>query len=296
MTVYDFTRPVQISREQSREIEGCMESFARQAATVLTSSLRVITHVEMTSLAQRTYAEYVNALDEQTHLAQISLEPLALPAIWQVPVEALMSWVDLLLGGHGGGIQPDRALSEIESAVVSGLLSSLVWELHSSLDPLVTTHPAMTNVSYRPRLAHFVPTTTVLVVVTFIVRQGGREMSSTLALPFTSLLPHLAAQGRDSDLSDRERAARNQAARQLADSIQDVPLRVGVRSRPTTVSPEQLLGLQLGDVIGLDHPADAPLDVFGGDVLLAHGSPGTRDGKLACLVVKSHDGFATPPS
>ncbi|MFY0407023.1 flagellar motor switch protein FliM [Solicola sp. PLA-1-18] len=282
---YDFSRPVQLSREHARVIEGCLEGFARQAATVLTTSLRTICQVGLRSLEQMTYVEYVDTLDEQTHLSLVSLEPLAQPAIWQLPFEALMTWVDLLLGGHGRGEQPDRSLSEIETAVVSGLMAALLEELRSSLDPVVSTTPALAGVSFRPRLAHLVPNVTVLVVATFALRQGDRETTTTLALPFASLLPHLSAQGRSGELSERERASRDEAAVRLAGSIQDVPLDVGVRCRPTTVAPHELVGLQVGDVVRLQHPADAPLDVMGGDVLFAHGTPGTRGQSLACLVI-----------
>ncbi|MDO9379142.1 MAG: flagellar motor switch protein FliM [Nocardioidaceae bacterium] len=285
VVAYDFSRPVKLSREHARVIEGCLEAFARQAAVVLTSSLRTVCHMTLRSLEQMTYVEYVDTLEEQTHLSLLSLEPLAQPGIWQLPVEALMTWVDLQLGGRGHGTQPERALTEIESAVVSGLVDTLLSELRSSLDPVVTTAPTVAGVSYRPRLAHLLPNATVLVVASFELRLGERDLTTTIALPFGSLLPHLSAQGRAGALSERERAARVEAALRLATGMQDVPLDVGVRCRPTTVSPRQLAGLRVGDVVRLDHPADAPLDVVGGDVLFAHGTPGTRGQSLACLVV-----------
>ena len=45
-------------------LQVALDGFCRQATTVFTSSLRTVCAVTLTSIEQRTYAEYVDSLDE----------------------------------------------------------------------------------------------------------------------------------------------------------------------------------------------------------------------------------------
>ena len=56
---YDFRRPNKFSREHVRALQIVNETFARQFATVLASTLRAVSHVSLTSVDQLTYDEYI---------------------------------------------------------------------------------------------------------------------------------------------------------------------------------------------------------------------------------------------
>jgi flagellar motor switch protein FliM len=67
--------------------------------------------------------------------------------------------------------------------------------------------------------------------------------------------------------------------------MQEVPIEVAVRFRGTLADPLELSGLEVGDVVRLKHPAQAPLDVTAADVVFAHATPGAQGTRLAALVV-----------
>src|SRR5262245_45337120 len=71
---YDFRRPTKLSREYVRRLQIVYETFARRYATLLTSTLRVVSHVTLVSIEQLTYDEYVASLANPTMLAMITLE------------------------------------------------------------------------------------------------------------------------------------------------------------------------------------------------------------------------------
>lgn len=284
--LYDFRRPIQLSREHQRTLQLGFDSFARQATTVFTSALRTICQVTLTGIEQRTYNEYVESLGAHTYLTLFSAEPMPGSGMLQMPVSAIMSCVDHMLGGPGSDDQPDqRQLTEIESGVVHGLLERLLAEMRYSLAAVIPLEPAIIGTEYSPQFAQVAGTNDVMVVTAFELRINERDHQMTVCLPFTGLLPHLHEAANPGPVSERERLQRAHAAELLAEQITHVPVDVAVRFRPTRLAPGVLSGLKPGDVLRLSHPAAAPLDVSVDGGTFAHAKPGAKGKRLAAQIV-----------
>jgi flagellar motor switch protein FliM len=282
---YDFRRPIQLSREHSRILQLGFDGFARQATTVFTSSLRTVCQVSLNTIEQRSYAEYVDSLDASTYLTLFSADPMPGLGVLEIPLAATMACVDHMLGGPGHGDQPERPLTEIESGVIGGLIERLLGEMRYSLAPLVPLDPAVTGVEYSPQFAQVAGAADVMVVSSFDLRIDERQHRVTVCLPFSGLLPHLAAAAAPAPASDRERVKRAEAAERLQARFETVPLDVAVRFRTTRLGPDALAELKPGDVVRLNHPGSAPLDVTVDDTTFAHATAGAQGQRLAALIV-----------
>lgn len=282
---YDFRRPIQLSREHSRTLQLGFDGFARQATTVLTSSLRTVCQVTLSSIEQRSYTEYVDSLNASTYLTMFSAEPMPGLGVLEIPLVATMACVDHMLGGPGNPDQPDRPLTEIEGGVIGGLIERLLGEMRYSLAPIVELEPAVTGIEYSPQFAQVAGAADVMVVASFDLRIDDRPHRMTVCLPFSGLLPHLATAAAPAPASERERAKRAHAAELLQDRFETVPLDVAVRFRPTRLGPGALSALRPGDVLSLNHPASAPLDVTVDDITFAHATAGAQGQRLAALIV-----------
>ncbi|MCZ4497966.1 MAG: flagellar motor switch protein FliM [Marmoricola sp.] len=282
---YDFRRPIQLSREHSRILQLGYDGFARQATTVFTSSLRTVCQVVLSSIDQRSYAEYVDSLDASTYLTLFAADPMPGLGVLEIPLVATMSCVDHMLGGPGTVDQPNRPLTEIESGVIGGLIERLLSEMRYSLAGIVPLEPAVTGVEYSPQFAQVAGAADVMVVATFDLRVDERSHRMTVCLPFSGLLPHLATAAAPAPASDRERAKRAQAAELLTAQFSQVPMEVAVRFRSTRLGPDALSELVVGDVVRLAHPSSAPLDVTVDDTTFAHATAGAQGLRLAALIV-----------
>jgi flagellar motor switch protein FliM len=60
---------------------------------------------------------------------------------------------------------------------------------------------------------------------------------------------------------------------------------VAVRFRSTQLGPDALSVLKPGDVVRLNHPGSAPLDVTVEDTVFAHATAGAQGQRLAALIV-----------
>ncbi len=282
---YDFGRPIQLSREHSRHLQQAFDGFARQATTVFTSALRVVCHVSLADIEQRSYSEYVDCLPVPTYLTLFTVDPMTGRGLLELPLGAAMSCVDHMLGGPGATVQPLRPLTEIEAGVVSGFVARLLGEMRYSLAALVPIEPRVTGVEYSPQFAQIAAAADTMVVARLDLRIGERAHQFSVCLPFSGLLPYLIAGAAPAPVSEREREERDHASELILEQFTQVPVDAAVRFRTTRLAPEVLAGLQPGDVLRLAHPSSAPLDVVVDDTPFAHATAGARGPRLAALIV-----------
>ncbi|WP_239456282.1 flagellar motor switch protein FliM [Nocardioides solisilvae] len=283
--VYDFRRPIQLSREHSRILQLGFDSFARQATTVFTSWLRTVCAVQLLSIHQLSYDEYIDSLAAPTYMVKLTAEPMHGLAMLEVPLPATMASIDHMLGGPGGAVQPVRPLTEIESGVIRGLVDRLLSEMRYGLAAIADFELLPAGIEYSPQFAQIAGAADVMVVVEFELRILEIAHRMTLCLPFNGLLPHLTKAAAPAPVSERELVKREEAARLLHDRFADVPVEASVRLRPTALHPTALAALKPGDVLRLAHPASAPLDVCVDDTTFAHATAGAKGPRLAALIV-----------
>ncbi len=262
-----------------------MDSFARQATTLFTSSLRTVCQVGLSAVEQKSYAEYIQSLGNTTYMTKFSADPVPGVGVLEFPLLATMACVDHMLGGPGTTDQPDRPLTDIEAGVISGLIERLLGEMRYALAGILPLDPQVLGHEYSPQFAQVAAGSDVMAVASFDLTIGEIIHRLTVCLPFGGLVPHLAQAAAPAPVSERERAQRVRSAALLREQFDTVPLNVSVRLRPTAVSPAVLAGLVPGDVLRLTHPAAAPLDVSVDDTIFAHATPGARGPRMAALIV-----------
>lgn len=282
---YDFRRPIQLSREHARILQQGFDSFARQATTVLTSSLRTVCTVSLLSVEQTNYAEYIDGLLAPTYMTIFTADPIPGRGVLEMPVRAVMSCIDHILGGPGSSNQPLRTLSDIESNVIKGFMERLLNEMRYSLGNVLEFEPVITGVEYSPMFAQLAAASDVVAVASFELKINETANRMTICLPFAGLLPHLVKAAAPAPVSERERNQRNRSRELLHEQFTAVPVDVTVRFRTTLVAPDALSDLQPGDVLRLSHPEAAPLSVTVGDAVFAHATPGAKGPLLAALIV-----------
>ena len=62
VALYDFRRPDRVSKDQMRTLQNLHESYARQFSTTLTNFLRTFIEIELVSVDQLTYSEFVMSI------------------------------------------------------------------------------------------------------------------------------------------------------------------------------------------------------------------------------------------
>jgi flagellar motor switch protein FliM len=281
---YDFRRPVRLAREHAHVLKMAMGTFGRQATTVLTTSLRVVSTITLAELEELSYDEQIGSLAQGSVCVVLGMEPLPGRALLTMDQTTLLQMIDYLLGGPGSEQQPERPITEIEQALTKYLLNRVLRELAYALEPIARTNPAMVALESNPQFVQAAAPTDPMVVAHFELALGERQSQIALCLPYQMLADGLGALSKGEDAEDKARL-RQIAAQQTTRRLADVEVDVSVRFDPVQLPSSRIGRLTVGDVLPLEHRTTAPLAVTSAATVFARAVPGSSGKKLAALVV-----------
>lgn len=263
---FDFRHPTTLSREHVRTMQIVQETLARGFTTTFASALRAVTNVSIRHIEQRPYDEYVRVLPNPGVHTLLSLRPLNGTAMLQVPLPVAFAMTELLLGGRGRADQPRRGLTDLEQALVRGIIDQTLPEIRYAFEPIVPIEPVVLGVEANPQFAQLVAPTDMVIIASFDVKIEAITDVMTLCIPFSSLQPHLDALSVNARVRDQspERTALERA--RLHEHVHGSPVQASAVFRPLTASTATLVDLAVGDVILLHHPLGDPLTLEVGGV------------------------------
>lgn len=284
--VYDFRRPMTLSREHARLLEMAFGTFSRQWANQLVARLRVPVQATFERVVMCSYDEYITSLPARTTMVVCSVEPGRRPAVVEFPIDAALTWIDHMLGGRGvPGAVPERDLTEIEQQLIRDLMGRVLADLTYSFTGITTLDAEYRHLQYTPQFLQLTAAATAVIVATITISVGDHRITATVMLPGEGLIAAMR-EGEDLETRTVEEIQEEQYQKSLLDlAVQEVPVDVAVRFRPVPVHPRDVLGLAVGDVLPLNHPSSHPLDVVVGDRTLAQAAAGSSGSRLAGLVV-----------
>jgi flagellar motor switch protein FliM len=280
---YDFRRPAKLSRDHTRALQMSYETFARRLSTQLTTGMRQMCQVSLVAIEQQTYEEYVGGLAQTTILAVLDLDPLPGTGILEFSVPTALACVDYLLGGPGGD-QPTRALTDIETPLLRGLVEQMLGVLRYALEPTAIA-PALNGIEYSPQFLQAASATDIFVVGSFEMRIGNQVCLATLCLPLNSIMPRLVAKSDRKPTTAAEQLAVQHNAERVRAALSGAPIDVSVQFNSLRLTPSQIVGLQPGDVVELRHRVTTPLTIQAGGSTFAHALAGRSGTRLAGLIV-----------
>jgi flagellar motor switch protein FliM len=289
---FDFRRPSKFSRDNVRAFQIVHETFARQLSTVLATSLRAIAQVTLTSVEQCTYDEYVRSLPNPSYLMILSLNPLPGAAVLQLPLPIAFTAVDRLLGGSGDSLSPKRPLTEIESNLMRSLVERALRELEYAYETLVRVEAEIIQQEFNPSFAQIAAPSDMALAVRFEMRIGEKKGIASLCIPYTTMQPVLESLASQQLFQDRSAHDPIEWAQSLEDAVSDVTVDVSVVFDTVSLSAGDVLALEVGDIVPLEHPVDQPVTVRVDGVPCYDAVTGRRGKRLACLIIGNHTGRA----
>jgi len=157
--VCDFKQAGQIKKDQVRAISNLHEGFARNLTNALGAYLRVIFEVNLVSVEQLTFREFLQRIPDLAYLATFQVKPMGAIAALDLEPSLVFPIIDLLLGGIGRMNEQEREITEIEEGILRALSAFSVAScrlpgLHSvpRSSSMNVCSPLNCNVSCRPAI------------------------------------------------------------------------------------------------------------------------------------------------
>ncbi len=282
--VYDFKRALRFSKDQIRGLTRIHENYARLLTTYFSAQLRTFVQINVASVDQLPYDEFIRSIPKMTILNIFEAPPLEGRMVMEVNPNIAYAMLDRLLGGQGTIPAKMGALTEIETTVMERVFSKALDSFHEAWKQIIEMDPYLEVLEMNPQFMQIVSPNEIVAVISFSTKIGDTTGMINLCLPHVVLepiMPKLSGQYWFSS----QRKTRDEAERlQLEERVKSAKLPIIAELGTATITVRDLLSLSQGDVIQLDQSIDTKLQVKVGERLKFLGQPGTMKGRVAVQV------------
>jgi len=283
---YDFRTANRFPKEQVRTFHVVFETFCQLFANRLSSVLRVSCDCEVLSIEECSYSEFNNSLPAPVILAIMEAPPMYGSLILQMSPEFAYMLISRLFGGGSGG-DTLKQFTEIELALVERVLRQAVSVFDEAWDKVIELSTQIDRIETSSQFAQITAPNEPVAVIIVNVTMGDETGLMSICIPHTAIEP-IAQQlntrmwfsgGTRDDGRSEERAA------MLATKLLGMPIQLTAFFDQTTATVTDIVNLQAGDVIKLDHGIDQPLTIRIQHIPKFRATVGTLGAKYALQII-----------
>ncbi|QKS71429.1 flagellar motor switch protein FliM [Paenalkalicoccus suaedae] len=262
---YDFKRALRFSKDQIRSLTRIHENFARLLTTQLSAQLRTFVQLNVASVDQLPYEEFIRSVPKMTILNVFEPYPLEGRFVMEVNPNIAYAMLDRMLGGQGEAFNKVDNLTEIETKIMSQLFQKTLETFREAWLSIEELDPMMDELEVNPQFLQLVSPNETVVVISLSTTIGETTGMINICLPHVvieSILPRLSVHlWMQTQKKEREPLE----LESLEYNIKRAPLDVAVELGRSEITVEEFLFLAKDDIIELDQQIDAPLLTRVGD-------------------------------
>ena len=251
--LYDFRRPDRISKDQMRTLQNLHEGYARLFSTSLTSYLRTLVEIELVSVDQLTYSEFIMSISNPSCIYIFQMEPLEGQGIFEINPSLVFFIVDRLFGGQGRPTEQNRELTEIEKQVIHRIVERGLADLKEVWERIGIFSPKIEQFETNPQFVQIAPPGETVILISLEVRMQNASGLMSLCFPYMLLESILNKLSGETWMSS-QRTSTHETKKIIHNEIQSLDVAVQAVIGETQLTVRDLLQLQEGDVICLDKP------------------------------------------
>jgi len=264
LALYDFRRPDRVSKDQMRTLQNLHEGYARQFSTSLTNFLRTFVDIELVSVDQLTYSEFVMSISNPSCIYVFQMEPLEGKAIMEINPSLVFFIIDRLFGGQGRPSEQNRELTMIEQNVITRIVARGLSDLKDIWEHIGVFSPKIDAYETNPQFVQIAPSGETVILISLEVRMQNASGLMSLCFPYILLENVITNLSGESWMSSQTQVS-PESREMLEKELQDITIPVRAKVGNTKISIRDLLQLENGDVLCLDKPAKSELEVEIGD-------------------------------
>ncbi len=288
---YDFRRPNRIAREQVRTLQILHDGFTRNLGSSLSAYLRSMVEVQLTSVEQLNYGEFMQAMAVPAVLGIFEMAPLKGGAVVDLNPTLIFPMIDRILGGPGRAVAQLRELTEIERALVTRIFRKLSGDLEQAWSQLGRFEFRLLNVETNPQFVQLTSPNDLVILITFDMQVGEVKSVLNLCLPFTTLEPVLPKLMTQRWFGTPLPAAEGGTLSKEVDThLRDTRLELRAVLDEMRIPIGELTRLKTGDLLPLSWGSDLKVIVEVGGKPRFAGRAGQRQRKRAVEIVSALSG------
>ncbi len=286
--VYDFKRPDKFSKDQIRTLNMIHENFARFLNTYLSTHLRTLVHLDVASVDQVTYEEFIRSLPNPSVISILQMLPLKGNIVFELNPNIVFSIIDRLFGGPGLPPAKPRSLTDIEETIVRRVITKALECFQEAWKQVIEVEPKLGLIETNPQFTQIVPPNDMVVIITLHAKIGQAEGLINICIPYFVLEPIMSKLTTTFWVSSGiSKQALPEHINALQRKLEKTLVPVTVKLGHVRITVRELLELGIGDVLQLESKVDEELTVSVGQREKYKCRPGLSGKKVAIQITRT---------
>ncbi len=281
---FNFATQDRIVRGRMPTLEMINERFARALRVRLFNMLRRSAEISVVGTRVTKFSEYMHSLFVPTSLNLVRAHPLHGTGLFVFDPKLVFILVDNFFGGDGRFYTriEGRDFTPMEMRVIHSILEGAFEDMQKAWKPVMELQFEFLNSEVNPQFANIVSPTEIVVINEFHIELDGGGGNLHVTLPYSMIEPirEQLDTGLQSDRADVDHRWMNA----LQEELQDAEVEISAILGETTVTVQELLDIQPGDIIPFELPDHQNLIVE--DVPLFRGRFGVSNGINALQILE----------
>jgi flagellar motor switch protein FliM len=258
---FDFRRPDRIPKSQVRAIHLLHDTFVRNLVSSLSAYLRSYLTVNLVSVEQLSYAEFLDGLPSPTCMVSLGLSPYDGNGVLELNPSLVFPILEMLLGGTGKtSTTIQRDVTEIEQKLLDGLFRIILNDLREAWKGVTLVEFTIEAMETEPQLLHILAPNEAVVSIGIEIRIGETVGMMNIAMP--SIVIKMMRQKFDQQWSVRKTHASEGEQLRVLRFLREGLLTTEARLEGPTLSIRDLLELKEGHLLTFDYPADRSIELL----------------------------------
>ncbi len=288
--LYNFRRPDKFSKDNLRALRDIHREFSKAISLVLSGYLRMRVEIEIVSVDQLTYEEFVRSMPSPISVGVFEFEPLTGQILLGISFEVISCIVNRMLGGVGNIEAQTRELTDIEKALAKKIINIIIKSLEDSWNAIIPVTGKFISLDDNYQSIQVATAGEIVALLTFEVQISGKHFGLfSLCFPYPVLetvLGHLSTQH---IFQTKGLVASNDERLKMISKLNTSNVDLRVQFGQCNITLDDFLQLSEGDIIKLDNKVSDDLIVKVNGEKKFFARPGTMKDKICVKITDVYD-------
>ena len=288
--LYNFRRPDKFSKDNLRALRDIHREFSKAISLILSGYLRMRVEIEIVSVDQLTYEEFVRSMPSPISVGVFEFEPLTGQVLLGISFEVISCIVNRMLGGVGSIDTQSRELTDIEKALAKKVINIIIKSLEDSWNAIIPVTGKFISLDDNYQSIQVATAGEIVALLTFEVQISGKHFGLfSICFPYPVLetvLGHLSTQH---IFQTKGLVASNDERMKMISKINTSNVDLRVQFGQCSITLDDFLQLSEGDIIKLDNKVQDDLIVKVNGEKKFFARPGTLKDKICVKITDIYD-------
>ena len=286
---YDFRRPIKLSKEYINTLYMIFENFSKMAGNLLTTLIHTNVNMKVGAVEQISFDEFIRSTPNPTLMSIFRSKPLSGTQVLEVNPQFCLQVIELMCGGIESNYnkipKKKEKFTDIELGILEEVISNILKAYQAAWSEVIDIETEIDSLETNPQLVQNMSPNEPVIFTSFIVEIFKNKSFINICIPYVSLesiIEKLSIR----NWFDFEKETTDIHNEILTERIKLAKVNLEVTLGKSTITVDDFLQLELGDIIQLDMKTRDPLKMYVEDKLHYLVKPGVYNDKLAVQILQ----------